>query len=271
MDSLTKIRYNTHMNLTKIYNIDLPELKIYKELRDKKIATDNSFIADSPKVVNMLLDSDMEVRSILATEEYYNENTALLTSKNISKCYVASKILMQQIVGHTLHHNVMMHGVRPSPTPLDALGDQIIMLDEISSTQNIGAIARSAAALGIRSYLLPKQGPHPYARRALRVSMGYISKLKYHQYDNISKTIRLLKERGYCIYAAEVTSDATQLAKVKTGQKWVLIMGHEGLGLSQKILDLCDEVLMIEMMEDVKSFNVAIAASIIMYRLKNAT
>ena len=263
--------YNTPMHLIEIERLDIPELKIYRELRDRMIAADNSFIADSPKVVNMLLESDIEVKSILATETYYREYAALLASREIPKCYVASKALMQQIVGHTLHHNVMMHGIRPSPSPLDTLGEQIIMLDEISSTQNMGAIARSASALGIRSYLIPKQGPHPYARRALRVSMGYISKLKYHRYDGVTETILLLKKRGYRIYAAEVTSDATPLAKVKTAQKWVLIMGHEELGLSKKILDLCDEVLMIEMMEDVKSFNVAIAASIIMYRLKNTT
>jgi tRNA(Leu) C34 or U34 (ribose-2'-O)-methylase TrmL len=59
------------------------------------------------------------------------------------------------------------------------------MLDEISSAENIGSIARSAAALGVNSYLTPSQAPHPYGRRAIRVSMGYISMLKTHIYDDI--------------------------------------------------------------------------------------
>lgn len=143
------------------------------------------------------------------------------------------------------------------------------MLDEISSTQNIGAIARSAAAIGIDSYLVPSYGPHPYSRRALRVSMGHVSMLKTHVYSDITVTIQTLKENGYYIYAAEVTSDSTPLSQVKVKDKWVLLMGHEGSGLSQEVIDLCDEVVTIEMMEGVKSFNVGIAASIMMYRFKH--
>jgi len=152
---------------------------------------------------------------------------------------------------------------------LDKLDDQIIMLDEISSTQNIGAIARSAAAIGIHSYMLPSYGSHPYSRRALRVSMGHISMLKTHIYSNIKETIHALKKNGYHIYAAEVTEDSTALANVEVKEKWVLLMGHEGTGLSSEILALCDEIVTIEMMDGVKSFNVGIAASIMMYKFKN--
>ena len=63
---------------------------------------------------------------------------------------------------------------------------------------------------------------------------------------------------------------STPLAQVQTKEKWVLLMGHEGSGLSQEVLDLCDEVVTIEMMEGVKSFNVGIAASIMMYRFKHS-
>ena len=68
---------------------------------------------------------------------------------------------MQESVCHQIDHNAMMHGLRPEQTPLDDVDDNMIMLGEISSTENIGSIARSAAALGVNSYLLPKQGPHP--------------------------------------------------------------------------------------------------------------
>ena len=255
--------------MDEIDNINKSELDIYHKLRDNAFSEDNSFIADSPKVVNILLQSDIEVKSILATKEYYSEFKELIESKNIPKLYVASKEQMQTIVGHKIHHNCMMHGTRPPQTPLKELGDTIIMLDEISSTQNLGSIARSAAALGVDSYLLPTQGPHPYARRALRVSMGYVVKLKTHLYDDISLTIIALKKMGYRIYAAEVSPDSTPLTEVKTPQKWVLLMGHEGKGISKKVLDLCDEVVSIEMQEGIKSFNVGVAASIMMYQFKN--
>jgi len=258
------------MNFITIDDINAKELEIYHQFREHAFKADGSFVADSPKVVNLLLEEEIEVKSILATQEYYDTNKALIETKKDATFYVASKEQMQNIVGHKIHHNVMMHGIRPKETPLDDLGNNILMLDEISSTQNIGSIARSAAALGIDSYLVPKHGPHPYSRRALRVSMGHVSMLKVHTYSDITDTILSLKEQGYRIYAAEVTQDSTPLASVKVTDKWVLLMGHEGSGLSDEVLAHCDEVVTIEMMEGVKSFNVGVAASIMMYQFKHA-
>ncbi len=253
------------MTLTKI--TDLSRVDIYRQLRDKNICIDNSFIAYSPKVVNLLLKTDLEIKSILATQAYYDEFKDLLETKNIPFLYLADKDLMQTIVGHTVHHNCMMHGIRPQSIALDKLGDKIIMLDEISSTQNIGSIARSATALGIDSYLLPRQGPHPYSRRALRVSMGHVCMLNIHMYDNIFETIKYLKHDGYTILAAEVTEGSIELAKLEVPKKWVLLMGHEGKGISKEILNICDKTVKIEMVEGIKSFNVSVAASIMMYKL----
>ncbi|EQB39449.1 rRNA methyltransferase [Sulfurimonas hongkongensis] len=255
------------MKYKKINNINTPELAIYQQLRDNAFTADNSFIADSPKVVNMLLGSDIEVKSILATKEYYDEFSHFVELKNIKNLFLATKEEMQSIVGHKIHHNCMLHGVRPDETPLEALGESILMLDAITSTENVGSIARSAAALGVDSYLLSRQSPHPYGRRALRVSMGYVSKLKIHIYKDIRETIEVLKKNGYRVFAAEVTPDATLLSQVKASEKWALLMGHEGLGISDEVLNLCDEVLTIEMADGVKSFNVSVAASIMMYQL----
>ncbi len=255
-------------NLINIDDLSIPELQIYHTLRDNALDEKKSFIADSPKVVNLLLEGDVEVQSILATQEYYDEFRELVESKNIQKLYVADKKLMSEIVGHKIHHNCMMHGIRPLPNTLDALGDSILMIDNITSSENIGSISRSMAGLGVKSYLLPKSSPHPYGRRALRVSMGYMSYLNYHVYDDIFVTIKELKKQGYRIYAAEVTQDSTPLWDVKVSKKWVLLMGHEGKGISQEVLDVCDKVVTIEMQEGVKSFNVGVAASLMMYRFK---
>ncbi|MGC9351543.1 MAG: TrmH family RNA methyltransferase [Sulfurovum sp.] len=257
------------MNFIQVTDTDIPELQIYHQMRENAFREDGSFIADSPKVVNLLLEQDIEVKSIFATQDYYEKYADLIQSREIPVLYVAAKEVMEKIVGHTVHHNVMMHAIRPVPTPLASLGDQIIMLDEISSTQNIGAIARSAAALGVRSYLLPQQGPHPYARRAVRVSMGHIGLMDYHLYEDIFETIRELKTLGYRVYAAEVTEDSTPLSQIDVSEKWVLLMGHEGKGIAKEILDACDEVVTIEMMEGIKSFNVSVAASIMMYRFRH--
>jgi tRNA G18 (ribose-2'-O)-methylase SpoU len=257
------------MKLTYIENIDSPELAIYNKFKKSAFLSDNSFLADSPKVVNILLETNLQIKSILATQEYYEENEALIKSKSIDKLYVTDKKEMEKIVGHSLHHNCMMHGIRPDETPLAELDDHILMLDAISSTENVGSLSRSAAALGVNSFLVPSNGPHPYGRRSLRVSMGYISRLKLHVYDDIIVTIQKLKDRGYKVFAAEITENSTPLMDVKVPEKWVLLMGHEGYGISDEILPLCDEVVHIEMQEGIKSFNVGVAASLLMYQFKH--
>jgi TrmH family RNA methyltransferase len=255
------------MHFTPIDNLDAPGLSIYRHLRDNAVTADNSFIADSPKVVNLLLQTPIEVRSILATQEYYDTHADLIRAKKIPNLYVADRKLMETIIGHKVHHNVMMHGIRPPETPLEALGDRIVMLDLLAKNENVGSIARSAAALGVDALVLPKKGPHPYGRRALRVSMGYVSRLQTHLYDDLTATLKTLKSRGYRIIAAEVTEDAVPLKQLEVPKKWVLLLGNEHHGLSPEILSLCDETVKIEMAEDVESFNVGVAASILIYQM----
>ena len=85
------------MNLIPVSNIDTAALKIYHQLRDKVFSKEGSFIADSPKVVNILLETDIEVKSILATQEYYDTFSLLLASKEELVCYVANKEMMQDL------------------------------------------------------------------------------------------------------------------------------------------------------------------------------
>ena len=98
------------MNFIEINDINIPELHIYHQFRENAFTADESFVADSPKVVNLLLETDITVRSILATQEYYDTYPHLLEQHQDAKFYIASKALMQDIVGHKIHHNVMMHG-----------------------------------------------------------------------------------------------------------------------------------------------------------------
>jgi len=255
------------MTLTPITDLNIPSIKIYKQLRDNATTNDNSFIADSPKVVLKLLESDLEIRSILATKKFYDEHKDLIKEKNIPLLYVADKNLMREVVGHNIHHGVMMHGKRPSLTPIEDLDDQIIILHDISKNENVGAISRSAVALGVNSLLVSKKSPHPYGRKALRVSMGYVSNLKITEYDDISSTIGILKKLGYKIIAAEITENSINLQDLKVPKKWVLIMGDEHFGISDEVLELCDKVVSIQMKSDVKSFNVTVACSILVYQL----
>jgi tRNA G18 (ribose-2'-O)-methylase SpoU len=254
------------MNHIKVESLEQEELLIYNQLRESAFREDGSFIADSPKVVNLLWESDLEIKSVLATQEYYDEFAELVEKKNIDKLYLTTKSEMGKIVGHKIHHNCMMHGIRPQNATLEELGDEVLMLDGITSAENVGSIVRSCAALGVNSLVIANETPHPFNRRALRVSMGHSHMMKTHLHKDIKESIKSFQERGYRVYAAEVSENSTPLRDVKTAHKWVLVMGHEGRGISQDILELCDEIVTIEMVSGVKSFNVAVAASLMMYR-----
>jgi tRNA G18 (ribose-2'-O)-methylase SpoU len=255
--------------MIQIKDINIEELEIYSSLRESAFRGDGSFIADSPKVVNLLLESGVEVKSMLATQEYYDEFEELVNASSIPKKYLTTKEEMKKIVGHKIHHNCMMHGIRPPDVELEELGDEVLLLDGITSAENVGSIVRSCAALGVNSLVFANETPHPFNRRALRVSMGHSYMIRTHVHKNIKATIQTMKERGYRVYGAEVCEGSTPLREVQTPDKWVLIMGHEGRGISDDILALVDEVVTIEMQEGVKSLNVGVAASLMMYKFLN--
>ena len=228
-----------------IDDIEIEELEIYSSLRESAFREDGSFIADSPKVVNLLLESNLEIKSILATQEYYDEFSSLLEGLDSTTMYLTTKEQMKRIVGHKIHHNCMMHGLRPRDVSLEELGSEVLMLDGITSAENVGSIVRSCAALGVNSLIISKETPHPFNRRALRVAMGHSHLLKTHVHQDIKMSIQTLQNRGYKIYAAEVSEKSIALSRVAVSGKWALIMGHEGRGISQDILELCDEVVSI--------------------------
>lgn len=256
--------------MNKIDDINIPELEIYSSLRETAFREDRSFIADSPKVVNLLLESDLEIKSMLATQEYYDEFYALVNAKDIPLKYLTTKEEMKKIVGHKIHHNCMMHGIRPDDVSMESLDDEILILDGITSAENVGSIVRSCAGLGVNSLLISSETPHPFNRRALRVSMGHSKMMNTHIHEDIKESIKHLQKSGYRVYAAEISEKSVALSNVKVAKKWVLIMGHEGRGIARDILELCDEVVSIEMREGINSFNVSVAASIIMYKFQNS-
>lgn len=256
------------MMIVPVIDPECPELAFYRMLRDNAMSEDGRFIADGEKVVALLLREGVEVISLLATQEFLDRYAELIASRGVKVCYVASKSVMSAVVGHKVYLSAMMEGRRPPPCALERLGERVVVTDLISRNENLGAIVRSMAALGVLDLAAPLRGPHPFGRRALRVSMGYAAMVRTHLYDDLSQTLRTLKNLGYRLIAAEATPEATPLRRLKIPQgRWALVLGNEDQGLDAEVLSLCDEVVMIEMHDGVKSLSVSMAASIILYRL----
>jgi len=255
------------MHLIPVDTLDLPELQVYRTLRGNLFDRDNSFIADSPRVVLMLLERGICPKSLLATAEFYEQYRETIERYTADvPLYVGTKETLGQIVGRNIHHHVMMHAHRPESVPIEHLGDRIVMLGRLNNMENVGAIARSAAALGVESYVVPATGPHPYGRRAVRVSTGHVSRLQVHLYDDPVATIQALQTRGYRVYAAEVTERATPLSHLRDiPDRWVVILGNEEEGIPPEVVAACDEAIVIEMEPEVKSFNVAMAGAIVLH------
>ncbi len=258
------------MQLHPIETLDLPELQLYRTLRGNAFDRDHSFIADSPRVVLMLLEQGIVPLSLLATHDFYARHRAVMEQHaGHATLYVGSRALLGHIVGRSVHHHVMMHARRPDNVLLEHLGSRLVMTERLSNMENVGAIARSAAALGLDGYVVPQRGPHPYGRRAVRVSTGHVSRLQVHAYDDPVATILVLQQRGYRVYALEITPDAIPLSHIRTvAEKWVLILGNEETGVSDDVRAVADATVRIEMAPDVKSFNVAVAGAIAMHAFR---
>ncbi len=259
------------MNIVNISNLDIDELRVYKTLRGNIFDKDGSFVADSPKVVLKLLQSNLKFKSLLCTQEFIDRYENIIKKSRVPTVYIGKKSILEQIVGHKIHHNVMLHALRPAEVELENLPPQAVMLSNPSNMENVGAIARSAVAFGVGGYIVPKKGPHPFGRRAIRVATGHTIDLKIHTFDNAIDTINRLKKLGYSIISAELTENSIDLGKYRVAtDKWVLVMGNEEDGIPQEILNISDATLQIEISPTVKSLNVAIASSIILYKLTNS-
>ena len=255
------------MIVEQIDTLDIPALHPYRTLRGSTFGKDGSFVADSERVVTMLLSSGVEFISLLCTPRFFTHNRSLIEIAGVPRVFLGEKALLQEIVGHKIHHGVMAHALRPPNVALEQMPGRVLMLSGLSNMENVGAIARSAAALGVGGYAVPAAGPHPYGRRAIRVSTGHVTRPDVHTYEDIMETINGFKRLGYTVIAAEAAKDAVGLSDIDIlPEKWVILMGNEEEGVPDDVMKECDRVVSIEMEPGVRSLNVAAAASILMYR-----
>ena len=142
-------------------------------------------------------------------------------------------------------------------------GNKILILDEIQDPGNLGTIIRSAVAFNIDTIILSKDTVDLYSSKVIRASQGMIFKINI-VIDSLEEIIPILKEKNYKIIGTKV-SDSKELKSLEKMHKFAIIMGNEGKGVKQKVLDLCDEYICIKMNKNCESLNVAIATSIILY------
>ncbi len=289
------------MEVIDVTSFDVPGLEVYgtlteAQLRNRLESDKGIFIAESPKVIGVALDAGLEPVSLLCERKHIEGDAKSI----IARCpegmpvYTGSRELLAQLTGYTLTRGVLCAMRRPkalSPEEVCRNAHRIVVLHGVCDTTNVGAIFRSAAALGMDAVLMTRDSCDPLNRRAVRVSMGSVFLVPWTWIGSPPPT----SPRGGRLSAAELPSSSGEGAgvlhhlhqlgfttaamalrhdnvsiddtRLKATDRLALIMGTEGDGLPEAVINAADLVVKIPMHHGVDSLNVGNAAAIAFWEL----
>lgn len=259
-----------------IESIDDPRVRCFASLTDNQLRLrldmDRAmFIAESPKVITTALDSGFEPVAILCERRHLDGDAAQI----VKRCedvdvFTGTREVLSGLTGYTLTRGVLCAMCRPDKLSVSQVVEgahRVVVLDGVSDTTNIGAIFRSAAALGVDGILLTRQSCDPFNRRAIRVSMGSVFRIPWTYCDD---PVGELRSQDFTIIAMALRDDALSLddPALLSIDRLALIMGTEGDGLSQTVIDSADMTVRIPMAHGIDSLNVAAATAVAVYTLR---
>lgn len=272
-------------NIIEITDFSAPELDLFArlteaQLRSKQEPEKGIFIAESPKVIGTALDSGCEPVAFLM-ERRHIEGDA---SKLLARCpdvpvYTADRSVLEKLTGYTLTRGVLCAMRRPrlrTAEEVCANAKRLCVLEGIVDSTNIGAIFRSAAALGMDGVLLTPTCCDPLYRRAVRVSMGTVFQIPWARIGDTpadwpAKGLAQLKQQGFATAALALDDRAISVEdpQLQSEEKLAVILGTEGDGLSAHTIAGCDYTVCIPMYHGVDSLNVAAASAVAFWQLRS--
>ena len=239
------------------------------QLRNRLNVELGLFIAESPKVIRVALQAGYEPQALLCEQRHIEGDAASIIKTHPGMpVYTGTRELLSQLTGYTLTRGVLCAMRRkPDPALAEILQDaqRVCVIDSVCDTTNIGAIFRSAAALGMDAVLLTRSSCDPLNRRSIRVSMGSVFLVPWTWLDNYQQ----LHDLGFKTAAMALTDKSIPLSDpiLKQQQCLAVIMGTEGEGLPQKTIEDADFTVRIPMYHQVDSLNVAAAAAVAFWEL----
>ena len=241
------------------------------QLRNRLEPEKGIFIAESPKVIDVALKAGYEPLSLLCERKHIEGDAAGI----IARCgdipvYTGERELLAQLTGYTLTRGVLCAMRRPALPPVELVcrdASRVVVIDGVTDTTNIGAIFRSAAALGIDAVLLTSISCDPLNRRAVRVSMGSVFLVPWTWLD---APISSLNSLGFKTVAMALTDKSIALDDpiLATEPRLAIVMGTEGDGLPHETIEQADYVVRIPMSHGVDSLNVAAASAVAFWQLR---
>ncbi|GAA3554983.1 RNA methyltransferase [Amycolatopsis ultiminotia] len=228
-------------------------------------------IAEGSVVVARLLASRYPVRALLGVARRMHELEDDLAGLDVP-AYVTSAETMAEVVGFHLNRGVLAVADRPAPPTVADIVDRahvLAVLEGVGDHENLGALFRNAAALGVDGVLLGPGCSDPLYRRSVRVSMGNVLRVPFASFDAWPGGLALLRDRGFRVAALTPRPDAVPLRglREKVPGPVALLLGAEGPGLTAEAIAAADVAVRVEMVPGVDSLNVATAAAIAFHEI----
>lgn len=248
-----------------------PRLADYRELRDagarRRIEGDRFFVAEGPVAIERLLASPHRLRSVLLSEQAYARMAPLVEAAG-APVFVVERAMLDDIVGFDLHRGAIAAADRlphPSLDELAGASRRLAVLEGLNDPENLGAIARSARALGVEGLVLDPTCIDPYTRRTVRVSMGEILHLRSSRVDAAewpTAAFARLHELGYETWAMTPADDAVDIWDLDVPDRVAIVLGAEGPGLTRGTIGSATRRVRLPIRPDVDSLNVGAAAAV---------
>ena len=265
------------MNLIEITDFTAPELDVYARLTEAQLLNrfepkKGMFIAESPKVIQRALDAGCVPVSILVERSRITgESLEVIERCGEIPVYTAGLDVLTQLTGYQLTRGLLCAMRRPQlPTAEEVLSQarRVAVLEDVQNPTNVGAIFRSAAALGMDAVLLTPACSNPLYRRSCRVSMGTVFQVPWTYMDeNWIETLRAhgFKSAAMALRDDSYSIDAPELRQI---ERLAVVLGTEGDGLADGTITSCDYTVKIPMYHGVDSLNVAAASAVAFWELR---
>ena len=274
--------------LHRITELGDPALDDYLRMTDVKLRSRveverGLFMAESFEVISRAMDAGMAPRSFLMSEKWLQKFAPLYERFPEVPVFVGEEALLEQLTGFHLHRGAlaaMQRPVLPGVSQLLEGARTVAVLEDIVDHTNVGAMFRSAAALGVDAVLVTPQCADPLYRRSIRVSMGTVFQVPWTRLEawphaphppgrpGAPGGVDLLREAGFDVLALALTDEAVALDAADLGpqRKVALVLGAEGHGLKPATLRAADEHVVIPMAGGVDSLNVAAASAVVFWQ-----
>ena len=270
--------------IIEIETLDHPGLDLFArltetQLRNRLEPEKGIFIAESPKVIRVALEAGCEPLALLTERKFVETQAAeFIRAFEGVPIYTGATELLSQLTGYALTRGVLCAMRRPAPRRVEEVCAglrRVVVLDSVVDATNVGAIFRSAAAIGFEAVLLTPTCCDPLNRRAVRVSMGTVFQIPWTYLCNRPEewpmsAAQSLRTLGFKLAAMALADNTIALddPRLAAEEKLAVVMGAEGDGLSRKTIAGSDYVVKIPMAHGVDSLNVAAASAVAFWQLR---